>query len=897
MITFGTEFDLVDTDYSASELWEIDEFARQQLNLEQVQAQPQTYSATSSPINLLSPDPDENPEMYGLNQQQQQQDGPIVTEADQQRDQTTAPVVIVRKLTAEGKLLLYLRFKRRDGASEPAEERRAINRAIAQIEANQHEQPDNQINPSNEPIIANNIGDVQPLDFFGDLNNALNNLRNQQGTGNPDPKPPDSATVNDQETAQPSCSTHNAVDAADHEPSTTTRCERFNNVEIIQPLEVVRCVDELNYAEYYCRVTGMLETAAERAFQQAGRQDVVQFELRSDNPNHNASVILRGEEGDRVLLNSFIDRVVQSNMTVSVDSNLHVVAQIIRNTHGAGKRLLAETLDSEILKKKRRFLYVVDNEHNSLFFAMNLAHLLNPNITDNEALTIGKSMQNSTGMSDDTAVTLSDIPKFEAQLNCKIVVLFRTDTKRTLSKFVTDSPRKYDTLFMFLHENHYYGIISAKAFLGCKNVCNYCYEGYNNPATHKCPGHCSVCLHPSCTDHHIRALVCPDCNRTCRSPLCFNNHKEPKDRPLVQKRVSQCNIFKKCLNCNWCYYIPLTVQIKPQECSKLKCKICGCNVECETHRCYIQPLKQETEYSEKLVFYDFETYLDGKGVHVPFLVCTKTLYGKIWNAYGEDCAVCFILHFRRPLFRNSVFIAHNSRGFDSYLLIKTMLTLNMLPGLTMQGSKVICFTDDDYKHKYVGSLSFLTMRLADMPKALGFEDAVKGFFPHGFSSANTLTYVGPHPPPQTYGLERMSGDGKREFETWYETGYIGETGVDPFSCVTIASACMKVFRTNFLAANTLAIPSPDNYRRQFKSFSDVSIQCRCISPPNKTDNVFVAAFTPAYGRLTLYSYLQQLQDRVLYFDTDSLIYVSKEDNCVIRAENKSSSAMLHSEDL
>ncbi|KAF0021975.1 hypothetical protein F2P81_025772 [Scophthalmus maximus] len=34
---------------------------------------------------------------------------------------------------------------------------------------------------------------------------------------------------------------------------------------------------------------------------------------------------------------------------------------------------------------------------------------------------------------------------------------------------------------------------------------------------------------------------------------------------------------------------------------------------------------------------------------------------------------------------------------------------------------------------------------------------------------------------------------------------------------------MKVFRTNFLAANTLAIPS-HHYRRQFKSFSDVSIQ-------------------------------------------------------------------------
>ncbi|KAF0022458.1 hypothetical protein F2P81_025271 [Scophthalmus maximus] len=141
---------------------------------------------------------------------------------------------------------------------------------------------------------------------------------NQQGAGNTDPQPPDSATVNDQETAQPSCSTHNAVDAAHHEPSTTRR-KRFNNVKIIQPLDIVRREEELNFAEYYSRVMGMLETAAERAFQQTGRQDVVQFELR--------------------------------------------------------------------------------------------AHLLNPNITDNEALTIGESMQNIAGMSDDTEI---DIPKFEA---------------------------------------------------------------------------------------------------------------------------------------------------------------------------------------------------------------------------------------------------------------------------------------------------------------------------------------------------------------------------------------------------------------------------------------------------------------------------------------------------
>lgn len=54
--------------------------------------------------------------------------------------------------------------------------------------------------------------------------------------------------------------------------------------------------------------------------------------------------------------------------------------------------------------------------------------------------------------------------------------------------------------------------------------------------------------------------------------------------------------------------------------------------------------------------------------------------------------------------------------------------------------------------------------------------------------------------------------------------YIEETKVNPFSCITITSACMKIFVTNFFPPKTLAIPSPGNYRCQFKSYSSASIQ-------------------------------------------------------------------------
>ena len=45
--------------------------------------------------------------------------------------------------------------------------------------------------------------------------------------------------------------------------------------------------------------------------------------------------------------------------------------------------------------------------------------------------------------------------------------------------------------------------------------------------------------------------------------------------------------------------------------------------------------------------------------------------------------------------------------------------------------------------------------------------------------------------------------------------------------------------------------------------------------PNSKTNVVIAAFTTAYARLKLYDLLDTLQERVLYYDTDSVIFVSK----------------------
>lgn len=45
--------------------------------------------------------------------------------------------------------------------------------------------------------------------------------------------------------------------------------------------------------------------------------------------------------------------------------------------------------------------------------------------------------------------------------------------------------------------------------------------------------------------------------------------------------------------------------------------------------------------------------------------------------------------------------------------------------------------------------------------------------------------------------------------------------------------------------------------------------------PTTKGNIFIALFTTAIARLKLYDALDQLKERVLYYDTDSVIYTTQ----------------------
>lgn len=138
------------------------------------------------------------------------------------------------------------------------------------------------------------------------------------------------------------------------------------------------------------------------------------------------------------------------------------------------------------------------------------------------------------------------------------------------------------------------------------------------------------------------------------------------------------------------------------------------------------------------------------------------------------------------------------------------------------------------------------MALADMPKAFGESELVKGYFPHLFNrmeyQTSDISFYNPggmKPETRTKFLQWYAQHERDQFNFQEElvrycrsdvdilrkccfrfrslfmelTKKETINGLDPFEkCITIASACNLVFRKNFLENETIAIIPPQGYR-------------------------------------------------------------------------------------
>ncbi|XP_062828202.1 uncharacterized protein LOC134292300 [Anolis carolinensis] len=673
---------------------------------------------------------------------------------------------------------------------------------------------------------------------------------------------------------------------------------RIGEVYRFRNLETVRSYAQVINA-LYTAIQGILDNLNQRI----DPEDFVQVRLEASGLRNPLFSFKRSRDlfnAEEFLVQ--LSRLLQSNMEICAHGDFELVVTITKPPQGGARRKLSSIPASEIIARKRQYLIDLNYAGGNMCFAGALFGVMSLHKpTDSEMLTAAQKLHMELGWSDQKKVTLNDISTVEQHLRVNIDVAYYSK-KSEWALFKTQGPIYPQAYTLLLHDEHFYGVLNVKALFGIRNYCQFCRKLYNHDH-HSCLFYCRMCLRKGCDNVIGKQVRCPRCKFHCRSEACLKLHQQ-----LGLEKKVKCLARMYCTKCR--YYQELDHD--DEKCKGRQCTVCwGYIVEDEGHLCYMQPLKQP-KLSVKYLFYDFECH-QSTGAHVPNFCFVKAysgetvecfkpdfveensgsedsdgeievegerepwkFAGKTWEFKGENCIEQFIKTFTKDgAFKDATFIAHNSKGYDCYFILRQLVKEKLDVEIIAQGGKLICVTVVGLSIKFIDSLSHLPMALSKLPKALGFEDA-KGYFPHYFNKPENWDYVGPMPQPECYGVEYMMPAEKAAFTAWYAenqsktfdmqkelafycqkdveileqacTKYRHEivqltmgirevmvgkkkdkvkryrVAIDPFQYPTIAGVALAMYRFKFLRVNTIAIPSCNDYHNQYKRFSSASIQ-------------------------------------------------------------------------
>lgn len=220
-------------------------------------------------------------------------------------------------------------------------------------------------------------------------------------------------------------------------------------------------------------------------------------------------------------------------------------------------------------------------------------------------------------------------------------------------------------------------------------------------------------------------------------------------------------------------------------CFKSKCQECGIVDFTSTHECFIRPINVanssfiEKQWRDrgKQWFFDMETskiWDDAKKrfFFVPNLIVLKSESGDRHvfegsQALEEFCKFCFageesLAHSEH----RQVVWAHNNARFDGMFVLQGFCSM-MASDLSVifEGRspiqikwKKVCFKD---------TFKYVMCSLSGWAKQFGL-NLLKGFFPHGFNTADNQDYVGLLPPEHFFETKFMSEKAYAEFKEWYD---------------------------------------------------------------------------------------------------------------------------------
>ena len=611
----------------------------------------------------------------------------------------------------------------------------------------------------------------------------------------------------------------------------TDHAIRFNNV-----------LSELDLIESYERTQAIFEHLLNDVTQDMNEKDQVRFVLRSEQLDTPISIpFMTVEQLTTERVFSQIERVIQSNRDFRLNDTVTVDIIHVEAPQGIGRSKRTVLNIREYLHKKNTVITIQNNDNLCLARALVVAIAKVENAPNYKNLTrTDRRTQEKEAKKLHVAANvplgpcgIPEVEMFQKYLTkYEINIVLGNHDNGIIYPPNPSTNNNVTPIYLYLHDNHYDVITSMPGFLSKNYFCHTCRRTYSDKLNHLCPGMCKSCRSYDCVVNN--PMECNECNRWFKSKACYDQHKEP----VVGAR-SVCQGIKKCEKCGKSVEVR-KLNPKGHVCGK-KCSTCGVVLnEKDEHKCYIQKTErsEESQYNE-LLFFDFECNQE-TGKHEPNLCIVHNEKGEEELFQGSDTLKKFCEWLLTKEHQDCIVVAHNFQGYDGYF-IQNYLNKNAIKyEVILRGAKILSMTIPMFNMKFIDSLNFIPMSLSKFPKTFGMTELCKGYFPHSFNKEENQNYVGPIPDVDHYSPNTMKPEAREAFLAWHkdqvESNYLfdfkkeivkycrsdvdilrkccmvfremlrDETGIDPFGkCLTIASYCHEVYRTNYLKKDTMAV--------------------------------------------------------------------------------------------
>ena len=639
-------------------------------------------------------------------------------------------------------------------------------------------------------------------------------------------------------------------DFYEKESVTKTKSKKFRMSATDHRVRFNNSVNQLDLIESYRRTQAIFQHLLNDVTEDMNDQDQVRFVLRSDQLDTPISMPFMPViqlTPEKVF--SQIERVIQSNRDFRLNDTVVIDIIHVEAPQGSGRSKRTILNIKNFLHKKKSVITIQNNDNLCLARALVVAiakiekdpgykNMLNPErrTQEKKARELHEAANVPLG-----PCGIPEVKLFQKYLtNYEINIVSGNYNNSIIYPPKPSTANNVTPIYLYLHDNHYDVITTMPGFLSRSYFCHKCNRSYSNKLDHLCDGMCKSCGSYDCIESG--SLKCNECNRSFKSKACYDRHKES-----VGGVRSVCQKIKKCGKCGQSMDVR-KLNPKNHICGK-KCSTCGLVLSEESqHQCYIQKTEQteESQYNE-LLFFDLECKQE-HGVHEANLCIVHNEKGEEQLFQGSDTIKKFCEWLLTKEHQGCIVVAHNFQGYDGYF-IQNYLNKNAVKyEVILRGAKILSMTIPMFNIKFIDSLNFIPMSLAKFPKTFGKTEMCKGYFPHLFNKEENQNYVGLIPCQADYGANFMKPEAREAFLAWHkeqvESNYEfnfreeivkycrsdvdilrqccmefremlrGITGIDPFEkCLTIASYCHEVYRTNYLKKDTVAVFQHD---RQLK---------------------------------------------------------------------------------